>query len=94
MSTFPAKFGELRVGEVEVRSIDWTASLNTGDAIATSAWASTPAGLTLTAATLVGAVAQTRVTGGVAGTLYELRNTVTTTAGLTMAEPVPLYVIP
>lgn len=93
MSVFPANFAELRVGEVEARSIDWTRALNDGDSIATSSWASTPAGLTLSAATLVGAVAQTRVSGGAAGTAYTLRNAVTTTGGLTMVEAVPLNVI-
>lgn len=61
-------------------SVDWSAWLETGDAIATSEWLS-PDGLTTDTPTVDGAVATVWLSGGEAGQRYRVTNRVTTTAG-------------
>jgi hypothetical protein len=61
-------------------SVNWSEWLE-GDAVETSAW-DVPEGLTLVTESLEGARATVRVSGGSAGKVYTLRNTITTKAGL------------
>lgn len=64
---------------------DWTAFLADGgspdDTIQTSTWAADPAGLTLTGASLTGALTRVFVSGAQIGQVYRLTNTVTTALG-------------
>lgn len=92
MSVTPHYFGPKHVAEVERRAIDWTAALAEGDAISGSAWSVEPAGLTLSAPALAGALASVLVAGGTSGTTHMVRNTVTTVLGYTLVEVVPLSV--
>lgn len=61
-------------------AIDWPPDLVAGG-IANSSWASEPAGLTFTDARIDGTATGVRITGGVAGTGYAVRNTITTVGG-------------
>ena len=63
-------------------SVDWSAWLTKeGTTISSSAW-TTDAGLTLEAQTNTTTLAQVIVSGGTAGTIYALRNTITGANGL------------
>ena len=65
---------------------DWAAFLAEGspaDSIQSSAWASDPAGPTLSGASVSGAVTRVFVSGAQLGQVYRLTNTVTTTLGRT-----------
>ena len=64
---------------------DWTAFLadggSPGDSILSSAWATDPAGPTLSGASVAGAVTRVFVAGAQAGQVYRLTNSVTTNLG-------------
>ena len=92
MSFKPAYFAPKHVGEVERRAINWTDALPAGDSITGSTWSVTPAGLTLSGASLAGAVASVQVAAGISGTTHMVQNTVTTAQGFTLIEIVPLSV--
>jgi hypothetical protein len=93
MSVIPQNFPPKHPAEVERRAIDWTAALSPGDAISTSTWAVEPGGLTLSAPALAGALASVLVADGISGMTHIVRNTVTTVAGFTLVEVVPLAVL-
>lgn len=87
--TFPTK----TAAEVRDYGFDWTRDLEEANAaISTSAWASTPAGLTLTGPALTATTTATRIAGGVAGTTYVITNTVTLSTGETGVAIAELYV--
>lgn len=92
MSVTPQYFAPKHAAEVERRAIDWTAALPEGDAISASAWSVEPAGLTLSAPAVAGALASVLVAGGISGSTHTVRNTVTTVLGFTLVEVVPLSV--
>lgn len=58
-------------------SLDWAAWLRTGEAIASSVW-TVPAGLNLSSSGVDGAATVAWISGGVAGTAYQVDNAVTT----------------
>lgn len=66
-------------GENVTYSIDWLQQLLTGEDIATSEWAASPQGLTLSQAGVYGTTATVRIAGGVAGITYVVTNTITKT---------------
>lgn len=61
-------------------SVDWTNELASGETIASSNWAVSPSGPTLSGAGTSGARAFVYMAGGTAGTEYLLTNTITTSA--------------
>jgi len=63
-------------------SVHFTAWLSDGDSVANVAWSIFPLGPTLSAPSLVGAVATTKLTGGLMGEQYRLTARVTTANGL------------
>jgi hypothetical protein len=72
-------------------SVDWAPSedceeegpwLDEGDTIAASTWSATPAGLDEDDEDHTDTVATVLYSGGVLGTVYEVRNRITTAAGL------------
>jgi hypothetical protein len=71
--------------EIAFYTMDWTALLNSGATISTSAWTINPAGLTNVADSIVTGNLKTtiKVSGGVADTDYEATNTVTASDGET-----------
>jgi hypothetical protein len=81
-------------GETLDYSVDWTVRLAAGDSVATSAWAISPSGPTLSGATETGSVATTLVTGLVLAGIYRLTNTVTTAEGQTMRESITIRCFP
>lgn len=77
--------------EVKSYEVDYNALLG-ADTIASSSWAVDVAGLTLTP-TFTGVYARVTISGGAAGTIYTLTNTITTAAGMTVEQPVRLSVV-
>ncbi len=61
-------------------AIEWAAEL-VASGIASSSWASEPPGLVFTEAAVDGRATGVRITGGVPGRAYRVRNTITTAAG-------------
>lgn len=77
-------------GAVLDYSVDWTEWLMPGETVSVSNWAAS-AGITLSRqAVTYGAVATTFASGGVAGQVYVLTNTVTTTDGRTDSRTIAL----
>ena len=62
-------------------NVDWTDALE-GDTISSSSW-TVPAGITQTSDFYTGTVATIWLSGGTAGTSYELTNRIVTAAGRT-----------
>lgn len=70
------------------RTIDWsTRGLGT-DTISTSAWTVTPTGPTMNNLSNDATTTTMWLTGGVAGTVYKITNTIVTTGGRTMQETI------
>ena len=92
MSVQPSSFPQKHPDEVELRAIDWAAALPRDDTIATSVWAVSPSGLTLSSPSVEGTIAKIRVSAGSNGVVYQIRNTITTTQGFTLVEVVPMTV--
>jgi hypothetical protein len=92
MAVTPAFFASKHPDETELRAIDWSAALIAGDTISTSTWSVTPSGLTLASPLVEGNVARIRVSGGNAGSTYQIKNTVTTAQGLVLVEIVPMSI--
>jgi hypothetical protein len=73
-------------------AFDWSAWLDL-DAIATSIWASTPAGLTLASPSHLDGVARVWISGGTLGASYLVTNTLTTAGGRTVSRSFWLDVV-
>lgn len=73
-------------------SVDWTQWLaREGTTISASAW-EVDAGITLSAPTFTTTAASVRVAGGVAGTTYTLRNTITCASGIVDSRSIRVVV--
>ena len=73
-------------GEVIQYQLDWEVALN-GASISTSSWTSSPAGLTVSSTNASPLILVT-VSGGSAGTLYTLTNTITTSSSETLVRSI------
>jgi formylmethanofuran dehydrogenase subunit C len=73
-------------GEVINYQLDWTVALN-GASISSSNWSSSPAGLT-TSASLASPLVTITVSGGTSPTVYQLTNTVITSASETLVRSI------
>lgn len=73
-------------GEVIAYQLDWEVALN-GASISTSSWTSSPAGLTVSSTNASPLILVT-VSGGNAGTLYTLTNTITTSSSETLVRSI------
>jgi hypothetical protein len=69
-------------------SIDWTGRLATAETISGSSW-SAP-GLTVVSTSYLSAISTVWVSGGSAGTTYDLVNTITTSGGRTLRQTVAM----
>lgn len=83
--------------EVKDYSLDWSKDIGI-DVIANganSSWAVSPSGVTVTQSSLSGGGTLTTVwiSGGVIGQAYEVKNTITTTAGRTLTKVFRLLVV-
>jgi hypothetical protein len=63
-------------------ALDWTAVLDTGDALSTSAWTVAPAGPTISLTSIVGKVTILWIAGGTNNIDYVFTNHIETTAGM------------
>ena len=73
--------------------LDWSDELGE-DAIATSAWVDVDAGITVGATTNTATTTTIWLSGGTAGTAYEMTNRITTTGGRSYERTVVLSVVP
>ena len=71
-------------------SHDWTAWLD-GDTITSSAWAA-PAGVTTDTPSNTTTTTRVWVSGGTAGNVYRITNTITTAGGRTAERSIPIRV--
>ena len=72
---------------------DWSTSyLAAGETISTSTWAATPSGLGLGTATNTTSQASTFTSGGTAGQIYRLTNTITTSLSRTVDRTIQIRV--
>lgn len=91
-----------RVGETRAYSFDYTSALATTETISTKSVAATvysgtdasPSSIISGAASSTGASVAQKVTGGIAGVIYQLVCTVTTSTGQTLQLVAFLAVIP
>lgn len=75
---------------------DWLTaktSTNPRDTIATATVSTSDPALTASGAIIVGDNVTTQLSGGVAGNVYTITITITTSAGLTKAQPVLIQVV-
>ena len=61
--------------------INWTQFLESGDTVVTSVWSCDSDDITFSRQQLVGNTASCRIGGGIAGSSYEVFNTITTSSG-------------
>lgn len=74
-------------------SIDWASGYLVGaQTIATSVWAATPTGLTLTNETEASGVTTVKISGGTHSVEYTVRNTITTSDGFTDTRTIVISV--
>ena len=73
-------YREKDVNAVRFYLFDWTKLLD-GDTISSSAFSSTPAGLTLSNTTNTTTTTRVKISGGVAETIYKVTNHVITAGG-------------
>lgn len=81
-----------RAGAVLDYRIDWAAWLDT-DTISTSTWAEPTSGITIDSETETTTVATVWLSGGTAGQLYEVTNTIVTAAGRTEERTIQIEVV-
>lgn len=74
-------------------AVDWTDVITTPVTISSSAWAVFPTGaVTLSGTATTGYSTSALVSAGGGGQVYEITNTVTTSAGQTYAQKIQVYV--
>lgn len=78
--------------EVLDYDIDWSARLDTGDAIATSTWTVTAGALVIGSNSFSSKATKVWLSAGTADLTYYLTNRITTTGGRTMDQTVKLRV--
>lgn len=73
-------------------TIDWTAWLPTGDSISAVVW-TVPTGMTSVTESNTSYKASIKLSGGTAGTTYDIKCKITTTGGLTEARTLRFIIV-